>query len=147
MSRVRADDYDAKQQSILESAAALFAAAGYPSVKMQHIAEACGATKSMLYHYFPTKDHILQALLSEHLERLIADVQRAIEAHATAKQRFAAFVRVHVQKSAQSSASCDGNERSEISSGAYAKAHFEARVSAYGTDRGTIARAESWIAG
>ena len=102
MSRVRADDYDAKQQSILESAAALFAAAGYPSVKMQHIAEACGATKSMLYHYFPTKDHILQALLSEHLERLIADVQHAIEAHATAKQRFAAFVRVHVQKSAQS---------------------------------------------
>jgi AcrR family transcriptional regulator len=102
MSRVRADDYDLKQQSILESAAALFAGAGYPSAKMQDIAKACGATKSMLYHYFPTKDHILQALLSEHLERLIADVERALHGHGTAKQRFAAFVRVHVQKSAQS---------------------------------------------
>jgi AcrR family transcriptional regulator len=102
MSRVRADDYDAKYQSILDKAAALFADMGYPSAKMQDIAKACGASKSMLYHYFPTKDDLLLALLSEHLERLIAEIEGAIEERGTIEQRFSRFVRAYVQKSAQS---------------------------------------------
>src|SRR5438874_2583900 len=64
MPRVRADDYDIKTQAILDSAAALFAKVGYPNAKMQDIAKACGATKSMLYHYFPTKDDLLFAMLN-----------------------------------------------------------------------------------
>ena len=87
MSRVRADDYDTKYQSILDSAAALFADVGYPSAKMQNIAKACDASKSMLYHYFPTKDDLLLALLSEHLERLLAEIKLAIDGPAPAKQR------------------------------------------------------------
>jgi AcrR family transcriptional regulator len=102
MSRVRADDYDAKYQSILDKAAALFADMGYPSAKMQDIAKACGASKSMLYHYFPTKDDLLLALLSEHLERLIAEIERAIEGRGAIRQRFSRFVQAYVQKSAQS---------------------------------------------
>jgi len=102
MSRVRAGDYDAKYQSILDNAAALFADVGYPSAKMQDIAKACGATKSMLYHYFPAKDDLLLALLSEHLERLIAEVNRAIESPGTPTQRLSLFVEAFVQKSAQS---------------------------------------------
>ncbi len=102
MSRVRADDYDAKYQSILDSAAALFADVGYPSAKMQDIAKACGASKSMLYHYFPTKDDLLLALLSEHLERLLAEINHAVDSPETAKQRLSSFVEAFVQKSAQS---------------------------------------------
>ena len=59
MPRVRSDDYDTKSRAILDSAASLFAKVGYPNAKMQDIAQACGATKSMLYHYFPTKDDLL----------------------------------------------------------------------------------------
>lgn len=102
MSRVRADDYDAKYQSILDSAAALFADVGYPSAKMLDIAKACGASKSMLYHYFPAKDDLLLALLSEHLERLLAEINLAIENHGPAKKRLSAFVEAFVQKSVQS---------------------------------------------
>lgn len=102
MPRVRADDYDAKTQNILDSAATLFAKVGYPNAKMQDIAKACGASKSMLYHYFPTKDDLLFAMLEEHLEKVIAGIEEVRIAPGSNKERFTAFVQVYAQKSAQS---------------------------------------------
>ena len=102
MPRVRATDYDAKAQAILDSAAALFAKDGYPGAKMQDVAKACGATKSMLYHYFPTKDDLLFAMLQEHLEKVIAGIEDVSALGGSAEARFAALVVVYVQKSAQS---------------------------------------------
>ncbi len=102
MPRVRSDDYDAKAQAILDSAAALFAKDGYPSAKMQDIARACGATKSMLYHYFPTKDELLFAMLQEHLQKLLASLEDATQKAVTPMERLQALVGVYVQKSAQS---------------------------------------------
>lgn len=102
MPRARATDYDAKTQAILDSAAALFAKEGYPSAKMQDVAKACGATKSMLYHYFPTKDDLLFAMLEEHLEKVIAGIEEISQRDGSAQDRFAALVVVYVQKSAQS---------------------------------------------
>ena len=102
MPRVRANDYQVKSQAILDSAAALFAKVGYPNAKMQDVAEACGATKSMVYHYYPTKDDLLFAMLEEHLQRLIAAVENVTLARLPAQARFEAFVTTYVQKSTQS---------------------------------------------
>ena len=102
MPRVRADDYDTKAQNILSSAAALFAKVGYPNAKMQDIAKACGASKSMLYHYFPTKDDLLFAMLEEHLQQVITGLEEVVSQPGPAKERFAAFVELYAQKSAQS---------------------------------------------
>ena len=102
MPRVRADDYDAKTQTILDSAAGLFAKVGYPNAKMQDIAQACGASKSMLYHYFPTKDDLLFAMLEEHLEKLIGGLEEAFAQTGSPQERLAAFVQVYAQKSSHS---------------------------------------------
>ena len=102
MPRVRADDYEEKYQSILDSAATLFAKVGYPGAKLNDVARLCGASKSMLYHYFPTKDHLLQALLTEHLERLIADIEEVLAEDEAPKKKFARFVETFVSKSARS---------------------------------------------
>ena len=102
MPRARATDYDAKAQAILDRAAALFAKDGYPGAKMQDVAKACGATKSMLYHYFPTKDDLLFAMLQEHLEKVITGIEDISTLNGSAEDRFAALVVVYVQKSAQS---------------------------------------------
>ncbi len=102
MPRVRSDDYEAKSQAIMDSAAALFAKVGYPSAKMQDVAEACGATKSMLYHYFPTKDDLLFAMLEEHLQRLIAGLREALAVDGTPTDRLEALVQAYTQKSNQS---------------------------------------------
>ena len=102
MPRVRADDYDAKTKAILDSAALLFAKVGYPTAKMADIAKACGASKSMLYHYFPTKDELLFAMLEEHLDKLIAGIDEVAAQPGTQGDRFSALVQVYAQKSTQS---------------------------------------------
>ncbi|MGV3573167.1 MAG: TetR/AcrR family transcriptional regulator [Ramlibacter sp.] len=102
MPRVRSDDYEAKSQAILDCAAALFAKEGYPTAKMQDVAKACGATKSMLYHYFPTKDDLLFAMLQEHLQRIIQALQDALDGGGTPRDRLLALVEVYTQKSTQS---------------------------------------------
>lgn len=102
MPRVRSDDYEAKSQSIMDCAAALFAKEGYPAAKMQDVAKACGATKSMLYHYFPTKDDLLFAMLNEHLQRLIQAVEEALASTDEPRERLRRLVEVYTQKSTQS---------------------------------------------
>lgn len=102
MPRVRSDDYEAKSQAIMDCAAALFAKEGYPTAKMQDVAKACGATKSMLYHYFPTKEDLLFAMLQEHLQRLIQGLEEALAGPGTPRQRLQRMVEVYTQKSTQS---------------------------------------------
>ena len=102
MPRVRSDDYESKSQSIMDCAAALFAKAGYPSAKMQDVAQACGATKSMLYHYFPTKDDLLFAILMEHLERVVQGVEEALSSAGSPSNKLLVMVETYTQKSAQS---------------------------------------------
>lgn len=102
MPRVRSDNYEAKSHAIMDSAAALFANEGYPSAKMQDIAKACGATKSMLYHYFPTKHDLLFAMLMEHLERVVSSVEEALSSPGTPRENLMAMVQTYTRKSAQS---------------------------------------------
>jgi AcrR family transcriptional regulator len=102
MPRIRSDDYETKAQAIMDSAAAIFAKEGYPAAKMQDVAKACGATKSMLYHYYPTKDDLLFAMLQEHLQRLIAALEEAMASDASASARMRTVVEAYTQKSNQS---------------------------------------------
>lgn len=102
MPRIRSDDYETKAQAIMDSAAAIFAKEGYPAAKMQDVAKACGATKSMLYHYFPTKDDLLFAMLQEHLQRLIGALEEAVASKADARAKLQMVVEAYTQKSAQS---------------------------------------------
>jgi len=102
MPRVRSGNYAIKSQVIMDCAAALFAKEGYPSAKMQDIAKACGATKSMLYHYFPTKDDLLFAMLTEHLERVVNSLEDAATMQAPPHEKLLVMVQVYTQKSGQS---------------------------------------------
>ena len=102
MSRIRANDYDEKATAIMDNAAALFASAGFANTKLQDVAKACGATKSMLYHYFPTKDDLLCAVLIEHLEQLLSDIESVAGGNDAPEQKFRRFIIAYVQKSAAS---------------------------------------------
>jgi AcrR family transcriptional regulator len=102
MPRIRSDDYDTKAQAIMDSAAAIFAKEGYPAAKMQDVAKACGATKSMLYHYYPTKDDLLFAMLQEHLGRLIGALEEALVSKGTPRERLQLMIEAYTQKSNQS---------------------------------------------
>lgn len=57
---------------LLQCALDLFAARGYDAVGVQEIADAAGVTKPTLYHYFGSKQGLLQALLDENNAQLLS---------------------------------------------------------------------------
>ena len=67
--------------AILRHALRLFAARGYDAVGVQEIAEAAGVTKPTLYHYFGSKEGLLETLLAENLAGLLAEVEAAAAYH------------------------------------------------------------------
>lgn len=77
MARTRAQDYDTKRQAILRRSAELFAQFGYSGTSITMIAEACGVSKALLYHYYSDKEALLFDIISAHLEELIHVVETA----------------------------------------------------------------------
>jgi AcrR family transcriptional regulator len=102
MTRVRADDYEDKKQVILDKAAALIAKKGFDVATMMDVAKACGASKSHLYHYFPSKEDLLYAIVLEHITRQVTELHRIVAQPLSAEDRFAQFVDSFVQGAARS---------------------------------------------
>lgn len=92
MARSRAKDYDDKRLSMLHRAAELFAASGYVGTSMNTIADACGVSKALLYHYYPDKEAILFDILSSHLDTLVEAVRKASAVASDPVERFRTIV-------------------------------------------------------
>jgi AcrR family transcriptional regulator len=102
MTRARADDYQDKKQVILDKAAALIARKGFDVATMMDVAKGCGTSKSHLYHYFPSKEDLLYAIVHEHITRQAQDLVRIVAQPLPAEQRFEQFVDSFVQGAARS---------------------------------------------
>jgi AcrR family transcriptional regulator len=65
---------DERRRQLLERATDLFGTHGYDELSMAKIAKAAGVSKPLLYHYFPTKRQLFEAVLAQaaeqHLERI-----------------------------------------------------------------------------
>ncbi|UFX43888.1 TetR/AcrR family transcriptional regulator [Bradyrhizobium sp. 41S5] len=92
MARSRAKDYDDKRLMMLHRSAELFAASGYVGTSMNTIADACGVSKALLYHYYPDKEAILFDILSSHIEKLVAAVRKASAQAGDPVERFRTIV-------------------------------------------------------
>ncbi|OGA58418.1 MAG: hypothetical protein A2710_23530 [Burkholderiales bacterium RIFCSPHIGHO2_01_FULL_64_960] len=102
MTRVRADDYEAKRQTILDKAATLIARKGFDVATMMDVAKACGTSKSHLYHYFPSKEDLLYAIVQEHITTQAAELTRIVAQPLRAEERFAQFIDAFMQGAARS---------------------------------------------
>jgi len=65
--------------NILKTALALFSAQGYEAVGVQEIAVTAGITKPTLYHYFGSKEGLLNELLAINSEKLCNALREAAE--------------------------------------------------------------------
>jgi AcrR family transcriptional regulator len=72
MARPQSPDYDRRREAILDAAAHLYAARGFAGASIADLARSCGTSKSLVYHYFPAKDDILYAVMTTHLDDLVA---------------------------------------------------------------------------
>lgn len=71
MARSLAKDYDIKRQSILKTAAGFFASRGYDRASMSELAQACGVSKALIYHYHASKEALLFDILHDHFDQII----------------------------------------------------------------------------
>jgi AcrR family transcriptional regulator len=81
-----------KRREILAVAATVFSQHGYGGTNLQRVASAAGMGKSSLYHYFPTRDALFEALLQDLLGREAAMFDEVLAAEGTPSQRFDALI-------------------------------------------------------
>lgn len=93
MARPRAQDYEEKQTFILSEAAKLFARYGFAGSSINMIAESCGMSKALLYHYYPDKESILFEVLQHHLTQLVTAVQTALAKADTPEEKVFAIAK------------------------------------------------------
>jgi len=99
MARPQSPDYDKRRDAILAAAAQLYARRGFQGVSVADLAKACGTSKSLIYHYFPSKDDILYAAMAAHLDALVAAAEEATRSGGAAARLRAlthAFMRLYV---------------------------------------------------
>ncbi len=92
MARTQAADFDEKRGSIMAGAAHIFARDGFAGASVSDIAEACAMSKSLLYHYFPSKEAILFAVMHAHIGDLL-EVRAECRTVSPTQERFLAITK------------------------------------------------------
>jgi len=77
MARPQSPDYDKRREAILAAAARLYARHGFDGASVADLAKACKSSKSLIYHYFPSKEDMLGEVMTAHLDALVAAAREA----------------------------------------------------------------------
>ncbi len=93
---------DLSRNKILTAALVEFADQGLAGARMDGIAAAAGVNKALLYYYFRSKDALYAAVLDEFLQRLKAQIDRALDANVSAGERLLLYARAHFDSVAES---------------------------------------------
>jgi AcrR family transcriptional regulator len=78
MARPQSPDYDKRRGSIVAAAAGLYAHKGFKGASIADLAKVCRTSKSLVYHYFPSKEDILYDVMASHLELLADAAEEAV---------------------------------------------------------------------
>lgn len=87
----------APRERILEEAAKLFARSGYDGSSVSDLAAAIGVSKAAIYHYYPTKQDIYDAIILGVLSGLTQNVGQDIDRAEGAAARLRAFMVGHAR--------------------------------------------------
>jgi AcrR family transcriptional regulator len=71
MARTKAPTFDLQRATILDTAARLFATKGFRGASMSDLAQACGVSKALLYHYYRDKEQLLFGMADSYMDRLL----------------------------------------------------------------------------
>lgn len=92
MARKRANDFEEKRHGLLLNAAHVFATQGMEKASMSQIAREAGVSKALLYHYYPSKEALIFAIIATHLEALDAALEAADDPNLEHKARLEKLV-------------------------------------------------------
>src|SRR3954465_995909 len=83
-----------KRRQILAAAVRVFAAQGFEATRVGDIAKEAGVAYGLVYHYFGSKDAVLEAVFREQWGRLLAAVALAEETGETAPEQLELVVKI-----------------------------------------------------
>ena len=96
MARVKGSIGSKTKAAILEKALPLIAQYGYAAVSMRMIADAVGVNVGALYNHFPSKQHMLVVLMSDHMDGLQAAWKEVDTGGMKPAQKLESFVSFHI---------------------------------------------------
>jgi AcrR family transcriptional regulator len=91
------------EDAIYQAAVELMAARGYHGTSLRDLAGAVGMQMSSLYYYFPSKQHLLVAIMSRTMNDMQASVEPAIRGPEGPWDQLEAGIRAHVMFHAERS--------------------------------------------
>jgi AcrR family transcriptional regulator len=80
----RASAVEDKRRQLLDAAVRVFARKGFHASRVGDIAEEAGVAHGLLYHYFKSKDQVLEAVFHENWSVLVARIESVEEADESA---------------------------------------------------------------
>lgn len=139
MARTQAADYEERRDSIVEKAAELFAIKGFLGTSVMDIAKACDASKSLLYHYFPSKEDVLLGVMSTHIDRLVETLDEVQASTGSSSDKLSRLIRLFLAEyvGAAASQSVLLNELDNLPA--------EARDAIIGKQRRIIDTVQGWL--
>lgn len=100
MARTQAADYTKRREKIVDAAARLFADKGFHGASIADLADACGISKSLIYHYYESKEDILFDVMHSHVRALLDAAQAVATRNDSPETKLRAltheFVRLYV---------------------------------------------------
>lgn len=87
MARTQAADYDERKEAIVEAAAALYARRGFNGASVADLAERCKTSKSLIYHYYQSKEDILFDVMVSHVRALEEAAREAVAGDGDAAEK------------------------------------------------------------
>jgi TetR/AcrR family fatty acid metabolism transcriptional regulator len=82
-----------KRRVILDAAVRVFARQGFHTCRVSDIADEAGVAYGLVYHYFASKDAILDTLFVERWDLMLAAIAEADAAHEQAREKLRAIAR------------------------------------------------------
>lgn len=91
MARTQAADFEARRAAIVEKAAALYAERGFLGASIADLARACRTSKSLIYHYYPSKEDILFDVMYSHVHSLQDAAEHVLKTSGSATDKLRAL--------------------------------------------------------
>src|SRR5260370_37963829 len=80
-----------KRRVILDAAVRVFARQGFHTCRVSDIADEAGVAYGLVYHYFSSKDQILDTLFQERWDAMLAAIAEADAQHPSARDKLQAI--------------------------------------------------------
>jgi len=85
-----------RRNELLEAAVRVFARKGFHGSRVGDIAEEAGVAHGLLYHYFRSKDEVLETIFRDAWERLASETDRIAGADLPLREQLRRFARIYL---------------------------------------------------